>query len=132
MRKPRKPKPPVESESSIQARIVSFLEAHGWFVYANRSGKMNALAGRMSGGSAKDNGSPDLFCWRRDRYYSIDSKGGNCLAPLHFCVEVKRKGGKCSEAQLVWAGRFCATGHKLVVATSHEEIEDFLRSQGWL
>ena len=131
MRKQRKPKRPVESEASIQKRIVDYLEAHGWFVYLNRSGKMNALSGRMSGGSAKDNGSPDLFCWGKNPYRHWHG-GVEVPMPIHFAVEVKRPGGKCSDAQLAWAGRFCSTGHKLVVATSHEEVEDFLRGQGWV
>ena len=137
MRKQRKPKPPVESEASIQRRIVDYLEAHGWFVYLNRSGKMNALAGRMSGGSAKDNGSPDLFCWKWGKPTRIlgDNTGDGYITrtePCHFAVEVKRPGGKQSDAQVAWAGRYCATGHSYLLAYDHSDVERFLKGKGWL
>ena len=135
--KMRKPKPPVESEASIQRRIVDYLEAHGWFIFQNRS---DGLGGKIAAfATTKQSGSPDLFAWRDSQRYDnwILDRHPELIKemppqPRHFAVEVKRPGGKCSDAQLAWAGRFCSTGHKLVVATSHEEVETFLRSQGWL
>ena len=116
-----------ESEADIQQRIVDYLEAHGWLVFENRS----KAGGRLAAILTKDqSGSPDLFAW--GAYHTIDESHKPLAIPLHFAVEVKRPGEKQSDEQIAWAGRYCATGHKYVLAYGHEDVERFLKGEGWL
>lgn len=121
-----KRKAPVETEAQVQRRIVDYLEAHGWLVFQNRSyglgGKIAAFA------TTEQSGSPDLFAWGKMR---CKSDGWTIEYP-HFAVEVKRKGGKQSDAQIAWAGRFAATGHLYILASDHETVERALKERGWL
>lgn len=130
MRKQRKPKPPVESEASIQRRIKEYLEAHGWFVFENRSGYGGKIAGFVTPQQA---GSPDLFVWgvQRGKRGGPTPESIPVIIPRHFAVEVKRPGGKQSPAQIAWCGRYCATGHSYVLAYDHTCVERFLKGKGW-
>lgn len=110
----------VESEASIQKSIVDFLEAHGFMVFTNRSGYGGKIAAFVTPQQA---GSPDLFVWGVDHAK---------YKPVHFAVECKRKGGKMSDAQVEWSGRYCNLGFNYVLAYSHEDVERFLKGNGWL
>ena len=128
--KQRKPKPPVESESSIQRRIVDYLEAHGWFVFQNRS---DGLGGKIAAfATTKQSGSPDLFVWAPGMRKFFERVPQDANSPRHFAIEVKRPGGKQSDAQIAWCGRYCATGHSYVLAYDHSDVERFLKGKGWL
>ena len=128
MKKAKMPKPSVESEASIQRRIKEYLEAHGWMVFENRSGYGGKIAGFVTPQQA---GSPDLFVWGKNPYRHWHG-GLEVPMPLHFCVEVKRPGGKQSDVQIAWCGRYCATGHSYVLAYDHTDVERFLKGKGWL
>lgn len=124
----------LEQEKDIQKRIVDFLEAHGFMVFQNRS---DGLGGKIAAfATTKQSGSPDLFVWGRVKRFtwhtSEEPPPHNIWEPIHFAVEVKRKGGKQSPAQIAWAGRFAATGHLYILASDHETVEKALRERGWL
>lgn len=117
-----------EKESDIQKRIVDYLEAHGFLCFQNRS---DGLGGKIAAfATTKQAGSPDLFVWG----CSIRNKDTDFeeLRPRHFAIEVKRKGGKQSDAQIAWAGKYCAIGFHYVLAYGHEDVEQFLKEKGWL
>src|SRR5512140_2814061 len=114
----------TETEADIQKRIVQMLEVRGWLVYENRSGKMNALASRLSGGKASEKGTPDLFCWGH-----FDKPKWGLSLPIHFAVEVKRPGAKLRLEQLQWAGEYTKRGFMYVEAHSEGEVVKALQEK---
>ena len=58
--------------------------------------------------------------------------GAEYKETTHMAVEVKRKGGKRSDSQIEWAGKFCSRGHLYVLAYDHTDVEKALRERGWL
>jgi hypothetical protein len=103
----------VESEASIQATIVDYLHARGEWVFENRSGKMNALASRLSGGKTQEKGSPDIFVFLGNDINDI----GVTLA-----IEVKRPGEKQSKEQRIWQSELEGRGHLYLLVDNVDDV----------
>lgn len=111
-------------EDEIQGAAVDYLQARGELVLENRSGKMNALASRLTGGKKSEKGSPDVIVFLGRRSYLSRQ-----VAPDHgmtLSIEFKRPGQKQSPEQMEWQANLEARGHLYLVAHSVEEVIEYM------
>jgi hypothetical protein len=108
----RAPTLPGRTEAEIQAEIVAYLRLHGWDVTVTSAHR------HAKGVTA---GTPDLYC-RRKVYSPI---APYCVPPLlgqRVWIEVKRPGGRVSDAQGQWHAVERACGGTVIVAYSTDDV----------
>lgn len=106
------PKPLQPTEHEIQAGILEYLLARGYYVWRNNSGGFR----------------------KGDYFVKVGKKGSADIIGIHrdgsgrfLAIEVKRPGGKATPEQLEFIGAINMAGGKAFVAHSVDEVINELR-----
>ena len=91
-------------EKKIENEIKKYITEHGGLCYKIHGGDLY-----------QENGIPDLLC---------------CWSGLFFGIEVKDPGGKATPIQLVQGSRIKKAGGHFIIATSVQDVIDYLFKEG--
>jgi hypothetical protein len=105
-------------EKDVQKSVKAALRLFGFHISDFSQGYRPG--GGRHGSTRQTPGIPDLYCQHRS-------------LPVRFWVEVKRPGGKLTDAQWLWHEQERHAGGLVLTMTSGAEMAEFLREamKGW-
>lgn len=104
----------IPTEREVQREVKRVLALHGYIVSDFSQGYRPG--GKRHGTTRQTPGVPDLYCQHRTR-------------PVRFWVEVKRPGGRLTEAQVNWRANERIAGGVVYVIHSGADMHDCLLAQ---